>query len=251
MKKFTCGHCGGRIAVTPKHLGKLVVCPECGKPTHPLAADILAAVDPPANKAGASQAAQRTCENCGRQIGRLEQLQLWNNHLVCEGCHDRLTESPIKPAAATKATRGRKKTPAKVEESPQAALPVVVERAPVPAARQPQPVGISIDPAAVKVAVGRVAAVASTVANLPPLQLRHRLLILLGVLTFAGVAIYGALTLLRDLAGLITTVALILLAVTAVVALMRSGLSVYGRWRVMQKEPSTALATTKEVSSDQ
>jgi predicted RNA-binding Zn-ribbon protein involved in translation (DUF1610 family) len=94
MKKFTCGHCGGRIAVNPRHLGTLVVCPECGKPTHPLAGDILAASkNGPPTRALSAAPVERLCENCGRTIGRLERLQVWNNHLVCDECHPRLSRA--------------------------------------------------------------------------------------------------------------------------------------------------------------
>jgi len=41
MRKFSCTHCGHRLAVPPKHLGRLVTCPECGRETHPLAEQIL------------------------------------------------------------------------------------------------------------------------------------------------------------------------------------------------------------------
>src|SRR4051795_9554754 len=43
MRKFCCAHCGHRLAVPPRHLDKLVTCPECGKATHPLAVEILSA----------------------------------------------------------------------------------------------------------------------------------------------------------------------------------------------------------------
>lgn len=245
MKKFTCGHCGGRIAVTPRNLGKLVLCPECGKATHPLAADILAAAgDGTAGKSGPPtptfEQFQRSCENCGRTIGRLEPLQVWDNHLVCPDCHDKLARpKPVEPVRPTRGRGSRSKVamlPALPDTTP-APLPVVVERASPPA--KAEPTGISIDPAAVKVAVGRVASAASAVASLPPLHLKHRLLILLGVVCFAGVAIYGALTLLRDLAGLITTIALILLAATALVGLIKTGLSLVGRWRAMPAKPAS------------
>jgi len=247
MKKFTCGHCGGRIAVTPKHLGKLVVCPDCGKPTHPLAADIIAAVNPspPAPPASFSgEVFQRSCDNCGRQIGRLEPLQVWNNHLVCPDCHTKLAgpKREVVPAPRSRSRRGKAAAEAvpDVLETPQASLPVLVERNEL--ATRPAPAGgMTIDPAAVRVAVGRVTSAAATVANLPPLQIKHRLLILLGVLCFAGVAIYGALTLLRDLAGLVTTIALILLAATAILALLRSGLGLVSRWRELRK-PQTSDA---------
>ncbi len=35
MTKFRCQQCGHRIAMPPRHIGKLVRCPECGGSTHP------------------------------------------------------------------------------------------------------------------------------------------------------------------------------------------------------------------------
>lgn len=254
MKKFTCGHCGGRIAVTPKNLGKLVLCPDCGKPTHPLAGDILAAAEipksgPPTPTTLSAELLQRSCENCGRAIGRLEPLQVWDNHLVCPECHDKLAP---KPAARVEAKPVKSRSRVKTETlpgllqapmlptAPPAALPVIVERA---ADSSPaQSTGMTIDTTAIKVAVGRVATVASAAASLPPLKLKHRLLILLGVVCFAGVAIYGALTLLRDLAGLITTLALILLAATAVVLLLKTSVGLVGKWRSMPRKAAVEPA---------
>ena len=252
MKKFTCGHCGGRIAVTPRNLGKLVLCPECGKATHPLAADILAAAGDGTAKSGpptptlSAELFQRSCENCGRQIGRLEPLQVWDNHLVCPDCHDKLAmPKPVPKSAKTRSGRVKLESlPAVIESS--AAVPVIVERAQLPPAQSPI-TGVSIDTAAMRVAVGRVATAASAVASLPPLQLKHRLLILLAVICCAGVAIYGALTLLRDLAGLITTIALILLAATALVGLIKTALSLVGRWRSMPKKNTGAAETTTQI----
>lgn len=255
MKKFTCGHCGGRIAVTPKHLGKLVVCPECGKATHPLAADILAAAAPPPTppRSFSGELLSRACENCARQIGRLEPLQVWNNHLVCPDCYTQLSG----PTSEPKPSRNRRTKP-KAESLPlpaqtqQSSLPVVIERAELAAPRREPAAGMSFDPASVRVAVGRVTSAASTVASLPPLQLKHRFLILMGVICFAGVAIYGALTLLRDLAGLITTIALILLAATAVVALIGTGLNLIARWRALRAKPQTpsqAIEPARQISS--
>lgn len=256
MKKFTCGHCGGRIAVTPRNLGKLVLCPECGKPTHPLAADILAAADAPKPAGPATPTTlsadlpQRNCENCGRQIGRLEPLQVWDNHLVCPECNDKLS-SP-KPAIKPARTRGR----SKVETLPalpapaQAALPVLVERVPT-AEKPPSSAGIAIDTTAIRVAVGRAAHVASAAASLTPLQLKHRLLILLSVVCFSAFAIYGALTLLRDLAGLITTVALILLAATAIIALLRTSIGLVGKWRSLPKKSAATPADAAPSSTSE
>src|SRR5687768_9878925 len=101
MKKFTCGHCGGRIAIPPRMMGQLVVCPDCGKPTHPLATEILAAAkDKPAERSLSAEPIERRCENCGRTIGRLEPLQVWDNHLVCAECHPRLARAA--PSAQTR-----------------------------------------------------------------------------------------------------------------------------------------------------
>ena len=33
------------------------------------------------------------CENCGRQIGRLEQAWVYDNKIVCQACYNRLKES--------------------------------------------------------------------------------------------------------------------------------------------------------------
>lgn len=257
MKKFTCGHCGGRIAVTPKNLGKLVLCPDCGKPTHPLAGDILAAADipksgPPTPTTLSAELLQRSCENCGRGIGRLEPLQVWDNHLVCPECYDKLAPK-IEPKAATKPKSSKWRSRGKADALPallpapnvpstQTTLPVLVERADPLATTPSQPTGVSINAAAMKVAVGRVATVASAAASLPSLQFKHRLLILLGVVCFAGVAIYGALTLLRDLAGLITTLALILLAATAIVALLKTSVGLVGKWRSMPRKAAAESA---------
>ena len=43
MLKFQCQHCGRRIAVPSRNLGKLVTCSEGGMQTHPLAEQIVAA----------------------------------------------------------------------------------------------------------------------------------------------------------------------------------------------------------------
>ncbi len=48
-----------------------------------------------------------SCENCGRQIGKLETPMLWQEHVVCGECHRRLSACPA-PAAAP--IRGRNGT---------------------------------------------------------------------------------------------------------------------------------------------
>ena len=54
------------------------------------------------------------------------------------------------------------------------------------------------------------------------LQLRNRVLAVLAACCIAGVAIYGALTLLRELAGLLTTLALVLLTVAIAWVMLRT-----------------------------
>src|SRR4051812_37887578 len=104
MRKFSCTHCGQRLAVPPRHLGRLVTCPECGRETHPLAEQILSlsgagrasatpttpnAANPAAPAPGAAPVAAdpsvpattATCANCGQTIGRLQKLNLWDNSI--------------------------------------------------------------------------------------------------------------------------------------------------------------------------
>src|SRR5277367_4251211 len=104
MLKFRCQHCGQRIAVGARHLGKLVTCPECGEPTHPLAEQIVslqgvssqsiknrkgAAADGAAAGVGASSWREKSeeCANCGQVFGRLQQRASWMGHSVCPTCH--------------------------------------------------------------------------------------------------------------------------------------------------------------------
>ena len=39
-----------------------------------------------------------TCENCGREIGRLETPHIWNNAVVCAPCRERLRVTPTDTA---------------------------------------------------------------------------------------------------------------------------------------------------------
>jgi len=107
MLKFRCQHCRQRIAVGTRHLGKLVTCPECGEPTHPLAEQIVSlqseshsqvrmatAVAGGRPLSGARTALAREkgdeCANCGQAFGRLQQRASWMGHPVCPICHARL-----------------------------------------------------------------------------------------------------------------------------------------------------------------
>jgi predicted RNA-binding Zn-ribbon protein involved in translation (DUF1610 family) len=234
MKKFTCGHCGGRIAITPRNLGKLVVCPDCGKHTHPLAGEILAAakVGEPAARSPSAEPVERKCENCGRTIGRLETLQLWQNHLVCNVCHPRLAPPPP-PPPARKREKARARTSA-VTLPESAALPtpaanavVVMPRADlVPAAADARTI--------VRERGGPIPVMAYRAAKaawpLPKLEIRQRLYVLLAAAFVAGAALYGALTLLRDLMGILTLIALVLMAAAVTLGLTRLGWTYLARW---------------------
>ena len=96
MRKFCCAHCGHRLAVPPRHLDKLVTCPECGQATHPLACEILSAtgVAVPASAQGSrppaasgtvagsvktEAAPAQVCANCAQPIGKLQKLNLWQS----------------------------------------------------------------------------------------------------------------------------------------------------------------------------
>lgn len=88
-----------------RHLGKLVTCPECGEPTHPLAEQIVSlqgvssqplkiekgavAVAPQSGAAALDEQASG-CANCGQVFGRLQQRASWRGHSVCPSCHARL-----------------------------------------------------------------------------------------------------------------------------------------------------------------
>lgn len=49
----------------------------------------------------------RTCENCGRQIGKFETIEKWQTHPVCAPCYMRLATpvSPIKALGLTSLTQ--------------------------------------------------------------------------------------------------------------------------------------------------
>jgi hypothetical protein len=185
MLKFRCQHCGQRIAVPARHLGKLVTCAECGQATHPLAEQIVAkqpaAARPPAAvPVGAPSHSADACANCGKAVGRLQVSLQWDGQRVCGACYHVLSaESSLgghRPTAVA-ATRV----------------------SPVPAV---------------------VAPLASPAAG--PVALREQVVRGLVVFIVGVVALYGALTLLRDLAGLIAVTAVAVLALLALYAIFRS-----------------------------
>jgi predicted RNA-binding Zn-ribbon protein involved in translation (DUF1610 family) len=157
MIKFQCGHCGHRIAIARRHLGKLVGCPECGQVTHPLDEHLVKGrAKPPA--------ASHCCANCGQMIGKLQKLHLWENKIVCGACQKKLTA-----------------------EAAPAPIPVVATVAPRAVARH-QPASI---------------AHADADLNALARPFRGGLFGAMVGLCVAGAAMYGALSLLKEVAGLI------------------------------------------------
>ena len=212
MLKFRCQHCGQRIAVPARHLGKLVTCAECGKQTHPLAREIVearaAAPASPSPVAAAVAEAPRaptatSCANCGIAVGKLQASHQWEGERVCGACYHVLSaESSLGGVRAA---------------------PVVATR--VNGAR--------------RLAEASVAPPLATVAP----GLREQVVRGLMVFVVGVVALYGAMTLLRDLAGLIAVTAVTVLAVLALYAVFRSRWT--GRFRQTQPDADAGLMTVR------
>ena len=218
MLKFRCQHCGQRIAVPARHLGKLVTCAECGAQTHPLAEQIVvqSRKPNPSKPAPALQSVPKatatTCANCAQPLGRLQATHDWEAQKVCAPCYHRLsTESTLPRVAPTLAAKPV--TARRVRPQP-----------PAPAAELlPAPVGSSFPLA-------------------QPLTLRERLTRGVMVFVVGVVAVYGALTLLRDIAGLIAVAAVAILALLALYGLFRSKMSARFRTRAPAPEGESAHA---------
>ena len=197
MVKFRCQRCGQRIAVPKSHLNRLVTCAECGARTHPLAEQIVSASGPnspedsSATQTAAPAAPQAACDNCGAAIGRLQSTHAWQGHVVCGACFPRLLGDsgtlPTEPAPPLAASR----TITRMPREPASLYDVHDARPLKPFA----------------------------------LELRERVLRGLVVFRVASVALYGALTLLRDVAGLVAVAAVAVLALLAMYALLRGALA--------------------------
>jgi DNA-directed RNA polymerase subunit RPC12/RpoP len=223
MRKFCCAHCGHRLAVPPRHLDKLVTCPECGKSTHPLACEILSAtgVAIPSSAQGSQSpgaggtaspspkteaAPAQVCANCAQPIGKLQKLNLWQNSVVCAACYRRLSKEEPEAAVATAASRAGSAR-RKADIAGETNLPTH-RRKSEPGAASSTLVGIA------KVLPGLTALAPADDTNLRtiPMQLRQRALVVLAAVCIGGAAVYGALSLLRDLTGILTSIALVVLA---------------------------------------
>lgn len=196
MLKFRCQHCGQRIAVPARHLGKLVTCAECGAPTHPLAEQIVAKQPAAPQVPAAPSHAAGACANCGTTVGRLQASLQWEGQRVCGACYHVLSaESSLGGHRPTAVAASRVKTETTIA-------------APLP----------------------------STVPG--PVTLREQVVRGLVVFIVGVVALYGALTLLRDLAGLIAVTAVAMLALLALYAVFRS------RWAGRTRQ-NAALLTAR------
>ena len=221
MLKFRCQQCGQRVAVPSRHLGKLVTCSECGVQTHPLAEQIVganaratasaraAAAAPKETTSAGAAAGTTTCDNCGSAIGRLQSVHSWNGHTVCGSCFPRLAGDSSLRAVVPAGLPG--------------AAPGLVKRARL------EPRG-NFDGSA---AVGKPLA----------LELRERVLRALVVFLVASGALYGALTLLRDIAGLVAVAAVAVLALLSLYALFRGTLAA----RRGLARPATAIVPQRNV----
>src|SRR5690242_9100521 len=98
MLKFKCSHCDGRLALHPRHLGRLARCPECGGVTHPMAQEILA---------GQKPTEKTECDNCGHALGKLLKPRHWQGATVCTSCYHALHEEEIERDALTHAPEKR------------------------------------------------------------------------------------------------------------------------------------------------
>jgi len=98
MLKFKCSHCDGRLALHPRHLGRLARCPECGGVTHPMAQQILA---------GQKPIEKTDCDNCGHALGKLLKPRNWQGATVCTSCFHALCEEEREREELTLADENR------------------------------------------------------------------------------------------------------------------------------------------------
>ena len=199
MLKFRCQHCGQRIAVPARHLAKLVLCSECGAETHPLAEQIVK--KPPVLRAasGPQPLPAGACANCGGVIGRLQSAHEWESQRVCGACYHVLSSES-----------SRLRAPSSSSNHPTPALAT------------------------------RVAPIfAPDVHPAPLLTMRERITRSLVVFVVGAVALYGALTLLRDIAGLVAVAAVAVLALLALYAIFRTRLGPRFKAAALNVPPDT------------
>lgn len=186
MIKFYCGECGHRLAVQKRQLKGLIVCPDCGGTTHPLAEQILRRRGAAIGQVRPRLRPMHICANCGGMIGRLQQLHLWENQVVCDACQRKLSGEAAPEL-----------------QSQRSATVVRVSRRALPAP------------------LGEAEASDSPLVQQLARSFRGGMFGALVGLTVAGAALYGALNLLKDAAGLITGLAFGALALLSIYAALR------------------------------
>jgi predicted RNA-binding Zn-ribbon protein involved in translation (DUF1610 family) len=193
MIRFHCGHCGHRIAVQKRQLGTMIVCPDCGQATHPIAEQVIKQRTASAQRANPKPALVHACANCTQAIGRLEKLHLWDNKVVCGKCHQKLSE----------------------QTSVAARLPAPSPTTAITVTRRAESRALTDDRDAM----------ADPLAHMLTRPFRGGLFGALVGLCVAGAALYGALSLLKDVAGLITGLAIGGLALLLIYLAVRATLS--------------------------
>jgi hypothetical protein len=254
--KFKCERCGQRIAVQPKHLNKLITCPECGQSTHPLAEQIVSAREQVGagtrgrgGKSGSSKRSpepadkpEAACANCGDGIGRLQKQHLWEGKPVCKPCHRKLSNEATKagapavrdestPARKPRASRWRsKQTAAKVKDRAQPQPAIAPEKTELAVATREGATGSPLAATLITRALTGAGGGGENLRVIPMtfgtawVTLRGRLLAVLLVVCILAAAVYGAMSLLRDIAGIIASIAFVMLAAVAMWLLLRAGL---------------------------
>jgi len=187
MIRFRCGECGHRLAVQRRQLSRLIVCPDCGGTTHPMAEQVLKRRAAATRHLAPRPLPTHVCANCARAIGRLQQLHLWDNHVVCGECQRKLVaESTARSrplGAITNVTVARRALPAPTGDAVLSDSPLIHQLA---------------------------------------RSFRGGMFGALVGLAVAGAALYGALNLLKDAAGLITGLAFGALALLTIYLVMRA-----------------------------
>lgn len=127
MVRFTCIHCGNRIAVNDRYMDRLAQCPECGGLTHPLAHQLVEARKQTEAASAKADPQPPPCGNCGGPIGKLQTPLEWDGHQICSACHRELSLAKAAaeaPPAAPMSAQPMLPAPAVVQPSAQ---PVVIE----------------------------------------------------------------------------------------------------------------------------
>jgi hypothetical protein len=209
------------------------------------------------------------CANCGDGIGRLQKQHLWDGKPVCKPCHRKLSNEASRagtPAvreepAARKARTSRwrsKKTPAKVKDRVESQPMIAPVKTELAVATREAAAGGSLPVTLVARALtggggGENLRVVPMTFGTMLATLRGRLLGVLVVVCVLAAAVYGAMSLLRDIAGIIASVAFVMLAAVAMWLLLRAGLSagrrfVAARMRNAASAPHTSAGTASPVT---